>query len=203
MVVASSDNQYGERNMVCQEEFVTLLTDGVDGCMQLEGHCNRGNRAQNPVWEFRFRGVLAYLQFNHEPKHRMENCLQSGDDSDIAMDKNECRVRPIRDPKKDVIAASVEEDEDHVHKAEHAHAIGNVGGDRSARSLVPRIRLRGPDVDRGENDIDDRQVSYEESLAAGGYDKKIPEDRLVMLGPKKWWVHEQCAELGAPESWKW
>jgi hypothetical protein len=26
---------------------------------------------------------------------------------------------------------------------------------------------------------------------------------LVMLGPKKWWVHEQCAELGAPESWKW
>lgn len=105
---------------------------------------------------------------------------------------------PIRQPKKNVVASSIQEDKGKVCEAEHSSAVGDVIYDGVPGSAIPRVRLFGPDMHRGKDNIQNDQVRNEESLPTSRDDEEVVECGCAVFAAEHWRLDEPSVKLGAP-----
>ena len=82
--------------MPYKEQLVELLPEWQYRRREQEHHAKRSNDTPDPVVELGFRCMLSRLHVVVKIDCRMNACLQSGDASNPAVQKQICRMRPVR-----------------------------------------------------------------------------------------------------------
>ena len=130
----------------------------------------------------------------------MYHCLKGGDPSDPPVHQQKRVVRPVGEPKEEIVSPCVEEDQGDVGKAENAGANPDVFQQLLRRLFIPRVRRLGTVLDRGQDDVQRCEVENEESLPTRGNVAETKQ-RYFVMSPECCGIDDPRVEFGDEISW--
>ena len=197
-VVPASDDAYGgEKNVARQEKLVELAPDGKNGQRNndAEGECSDDTGI--PVRKLTFLSVGAFLQELLQVDGGVKYSLQHTQESYPTMNKEESHMRPVGQPKQDIVPAAVENGEGQVREAENTHAVGDICSYLGPGTGKPGVVSISVEADGREYDVNGDDVEDEEGLAASGDDGET-EGGNGVAGSEGWGIDHEGVEGADP-----
>jgi len=113
-------------------------------------------------------------------------------------------MAPVCDPEEDIVAARIQNQEWHICKAQHTHPVRGVSENFTGRGVgKPCVWSSRTMTNSSEDDVQDEEVSDEESLTACGDKAETEEGWDTMSRSKDRWINEISIESGAEMRGEW
>lgn len=126
MEETSDHGEKEEGDVPREEKLVGPLADWQQRGREDDNHGQCRDDAPVPIGGSTFSGMRAVHVIDLEVDSRVEAGLNHSYESDPAMKKEECTLRPVREPEEDIVAARVKKQQGNVGKAQRTNTIADV-----------------------------------------------------------------------------